>query len=67
MAVLQDVTELQRVMEELESTRNLKELLETILDNAYEGIVVVDDDARITVQPDLLQFPRGKKGRHAGT
>ncbi|OAT85591.1 sigma-54 interaction domain-containing protein [Desulfotomaculum copahuensis] len=49
VAVLQDETELQHMLEELESTRNLKELLETVLDSAYDGIVVVDDEARITM------------------
>lgn len=47
--VLQDETGLQHVLEELESKRNLKELLETVLDSAYDGIVVVDEEARITM------------------
>ncbi|MFZ5650383.1 MAG: sigma 54-interacting transcriptional regulator [Bacillota bacterium] len=48
MAVLHDITELQQVVDELASERNDKELLETILDSTYEGIVIVDDQARIT-------------------
>lgn len=49
VAVLQDTTELQRVMDELASERSDRELLETILENTYEGIVVVDEQARITM------------------
>ncbi|MFZ5648268.1 MAG: PAS domain-containing protein [Bacillota bacterium] len=48
VAVLHDATELQQVVHELASERNDKELLETILDSTYEGIVIVDDQARIT-------------------
>ncbi|MFZ5642052.1 MAG: sigma 54-interacting transcriptional regulator [Bacillota bacterium] len=49
VAVLHDVTELQQAVHELASERNDKELLETILDSTYEGIVIVDDQARITM------------------
>lgn len=45
--VLQDATELQQALEKLEFTRNPAELLETILDQAYDGILVVDEEARI--------------------
>ncbi|MDD2421313.1 MAG: sigma 54-interacting transcriptional regulator [Heliobacteriaceae bacterium] len=41
--------ELQRIKRELESTRNLKDVLETVLDTAFEGIVVVNKKARITM------------------
>ena len=49
VAVFQDITELQHVTQELEETRNLKELLETVLDTAYICMVVVDENARITM------------------
>ncbi|MEW6695785.1 MAG: sigma 54-interacting transcriptional regulator [Bacillota bacterium] len=49
VAVFQDITELQHMNQELEETRDLKELLETVLDIAYNWIVVVDENARITM------------------
>ncbi|WP_084327076.1 sigma-54 interaction domain-containing protein [Desulfofundulus thermocisternus] len=49
VAVLQDVTEMQHVTEELQSLQERRQLLETILDNAGEGIVMVDEAARITL------------------
>ncbi|MQL53656.1 PAS domain S-box protein [Desulfofundulus thermobenzoicus] len=49
VAVLQDVTEMQHVTEELQSLLERRQLLETILDNAGEGIVMVDEAARITL------------------
>ena len=49
VAVFQDITELQHITHELEETRKLKELLETVLDTANISMVVVDEKARITM------------------
>lgn len=49
VAILQDITELKQVIDELASERNDREPLETILENTYEGIVVVDDQCRIAM------------------
>ncbi|MFZ5633159.1 MAG: sigma 54-interacting transcriptional regulator [Bacillota bacterium] len=49
VAVLQDITELKQVIDELASERSERELLEAILDNTYDRIVVVDKNARITM------------------
>lgn len=58
-----ELTKLQEVMKELESTRNIKELLETVLDTALSCIVVVDEEARYYhVQQGLLRI----SGRQAG-
>ncbi|NPV70973.1 MAG: sigma-54-dependent Fis family transcriptional regulator [Firmicutes bacterium] len=42
IAVFQDVTELQKIIEELSDVKNHAQTLETILEIAYDGIVVVD-------------------------
>ncbi len=49
VAILQDITELKQAVDELASERNDRELLETILENTYEGIVVVDNQCKITM------------------
>jgi PAS domain S-box-containing protein len=49
IAVFQDITELEHAVEELFNIREYKEILEIILENAYEGIVVVDAEGFITM------------------
>lgn len=49
VAVFQDVTELQNTLEELANVRNYKEILETVIENDYDSIVVVDQDGIITM------------------
>lgn len=49
LAVFQDMTELKNVIEELTNVRRYKETLETIIDNDYDCIVVVDTDGIITM------------------
>lgn len=69
MAILQDLTELEKVAAELESVRTLQHTLRTVLDIAYDGIVVVDKDGCITfVNQSLADFfgldPQEAIGRH---
>lgn len=69
VAVLQDITELNRIKSQLEETRRLKNILEVILDSAYEGIVVVDENGIITMFNDAYcRFLNVRKedmvGRH---
>lgn len=52
VAVFQDITDLKRVTKELEAEKHISEVLKTILDNAYDGIVVVDDKGMITMLND---------------
>lgn len=47
--VFRDVTELAEISKQLEEMSAMKSTLETILDNAYEGIVVVDANGFITM------------------
>ncbi|MFZ5968045.1 MAG: sigma 54-interacting transcriptional regulator [Bacillota bacterium] len=52
VAVFQDTTDMKRVAEELEAEKNISEILKTVLDNAYDGIIVVDKDGYITMIND---------------
>lgn len=49
LAVFQDITELQNVIEELTNVRQYKETLETIMDNDLDCVVVVDTEGIITM------------------
>ncbi|GAB4282957.1 MAG: sigma-54-dependent Fis family transcriptional regulator [Deferrisomatales bacterium] len=49
VAVLQDVTDLEAARAERDEATRLKNVLETVLDSAYEGIVVVDERGVITM------------------
>lgn len=47
--VFQDITELQSVVAELETVKDLKSTLESVLESIFEGIVVVDKQGNITM------------------
>jgi PAS domain S-box-containing protein len=69
VAIFQDITELQNIMEELTQVKEYQKILETILDNAYDGIVVVDANGIITMfnkaYAEFLKIPREKAvGKH---
>lgn len=69
VAVFQDITELQTTMEELTNVKQYKDLLETVVDNDYDCIVVVDADGIITMfnkaYEKFIGVPREKAiGRH---
>jgi PAS domain S-box-containing protein len=49
VAVFQDITDYKNILQELDNEKNTTEILKTILDIAYDGIVVVDKDAKITM------------------
>ncbi|SMD09729.1 Transcriptional regulator containing PAS, AAA-type ATPase, and DNA-binding Fis domains [Desulfocicer vacuolatum DSM 3385] len=57
--VFQDITDLVQQMSELESVTKLYRTLKLIMDNAYDGIVVVDDKSYISLINDsAAQFFR---------
>lgn len=57
LAVFQDLTEYERVARELESTRKLHHTLDTVLELAYDGIVVVDSEGIVTmINRTLAEF-----------
>ncbi|GAW92682.1 sigma-54 interaction domain-containing protein [Calderihabitans maritimus] len=49
ICMAQDITEMESIAEELQAIKELKGTLETILDLAYEGMVVVNREGRITM------------------
>lgn len=49
VGTLQDITELQNIIDEFESVKELKGTLETILEAAYDGVVVINKEAVITM------------------
>ncbi|QXM06419.1 sigma 54-interacting transcriptional regulator [Crassaminicella indica] len=70
VAIFQDITDLKRVTEELEHEKNASEILRTIIDNAYEGIIVVNEKGYITMinEPYAKFLGVNKRdiiGRHA--
>ncbi len=69
MAIFQDLTELEQVAAELQSVRTLQQTLQTVLDIAYDGIVVVDKEGKITfINQSLADFfgldPEKSVGQH---
>ncbi|MCL5045204.1 MAG: sigma-54-dependent Fis family transcriptional regulator [Actinobacteria bacterium] len=54
ITVLQDLTEFERIASELESVRKLHKTLDTILELAFDGIVVVDDQGIVTMANKAL-------------
>jgi len=47
--VIQDLTDVEVVAHELETVKELKMTLETVLEVAYEGVAVLDEQGRITL------------------
>ncbi|MGF7186625.1 PAS domain S-box-containing protein [Desulfitispora alkaliphila] len=43
VSVLQDMTKLENIAEELEEVKNLKNILQTLAENPYEAAIVIDD------------------------
>lgn len=69
IAIFQDLTELEQVAAELENVRTLQHTLQTVLDIAYDGIVVVNTEGLITfLNQSLADFlglnPADAIGQH---
>lgn len=69
LAIFQDITELQNIMEELTEVKKYQHILETVLDNAYDGILVVNAEGNITMYnkayENFLKIPRDQViGKH---
>lgn len=62
--VIQDLTDVEGVAHELEIVKELKTTLETVLEVAYEGVAVLDEQGRITLVNarfcNKLGEPRGQ-------
>ncbi|OEH91825.1 sigma-54-dependent Fis family transcriptional regulator [Bacillus solimangrovi] len=48
MVVLRDITSFEKISSELESTKQLEQLLDSALELAYDGVVIVDNEGTIT-------------------
>lgn len=69
MGVLQDISELQSIAEELESVKELKGTLETLLESGNDGYLVINNEGTITMInkafAELLQIaPEEAIGKH---
>jgi PAS domain S-box-containing protein len=57
IALFHDISEIERMSEDLQTVRNLKKMLETALENAYDGIIMTDKKGRVEmVNPPLLEL-----------
>jgi PAS domain S-box-containing protein len=55
--MLQDISEIEEVSSELESVKNLKQSLQTAINHAYDGILMIDEQQNIQmVSPSLLDL-----------
>lgn len=69
VGVIQDITEFQAIVDELESVKELQGTLATVLDAAYEGLLVINNEGYITMVnqafADLLGASPGQLvGKH---
>lgn len=49
VGVIQEITELQSIADELEAVKDLKGTMETVLDAAYDGLIVVNREGIVTM------------------
>ncbi|WP_083249035.1 sigma-54-dependent Fis family transcriptional regulator [Bacillus solimangrovi] len=57
IALFQDRSEVEMIAQELETVKNLHSTLETAIDHAYDGILMIDQKKKITmVSPPLLKL-----------
>ncbi|MDP4170693.1 MAG: sigma 54-interacting transcriptional regulator [Bacillota bacterium] len=57
IVLFQDVSEIERMAEELQTVKHLKKSLETVLENAYDGILMTDEKKKVRmVSPPLLEL-----------
>lgn len=47
VAVFQDITDLESISGELESTKKLKAILEAVVENPHEGLIAIDENSRV--------------------
>ena len=57
IAMLQDVSELEQLAEELETEKKWKTLLQSVIHNAYDGLVMINEKEEITfISPSLIEL-----------
>jgi PAS domain S-box-containing protein len=52
VGIFKDITELEHVVDELEYVKQLKATLEEVIENPYEGIIVIDKNGMVTMIND---------------
>ncbi|WP_257008183.1 sigma-54-dependent Fis family transcriptional regulator [Bacillus sp. FJAT-45350] len=57
IALFQNISEIEQMVQELQTVKNLKQILDTAIDHAYDGILMIDEKAKVTmVSPPLLDL-----------
>ncbi|MCQ6279524.1 sigma 54-interacting transcriptional regulator [Bacillus sp. EB600] len=57
IALFQNISELENMAQELETIKKLKSLLQTVIDNSYDGFVMINEEEKTTfISPSLLQL-----------
>lgn len=54
LVLLQDLTDYEAIADELESTKSLKQTLQTFLDAAYDGLILIDEQGKTQMVNDAL-------------
>lgn len=63
IVVMYDATEVERMALEIESIKRLQSTLETVLNTAYEGLLVVNDEGRIVLANQSFEQLSNKRGQ----
>ncbi|WP_257009936.1 sigma 54-interacting transcriptional regulator [Evansella halocellulosilytica] len=64
IALFHEITELEQMAKELQTVKNLKQTLDTAIEHAYDGILMIDENKRVTmVSPPLLDLFHLEKSR----
>ncbi|HVJ48310.1 CBS domain-containing protein [Desulfitobacterium sp.] len=61
--VMYDATEVERLALEIESIKSLQSTLETVLNTAYEGLLVINDEGRIVLTNRSFEQLSNKRGQ----
>ncbi len=57
IALFQNVNELENMAQELQSVKKWKSILQTVIDNAYDGVVMINEDSQIIfISPSLIEL-----------
>lgn len=63
MAIFKDVTELEAVTDRLSTSEQLMATLEAVVENSYEGMIVIDDQERIILMNQFFLDVMGLKSQ----
>jgi len=62
IGMFQNISEIRKMAEELETIKELKGLLDTVIENAYDGIVTIDKAGTINlINPSMLELFKLKR------